>query len=173
MKRCIIWVAALTLPLSAENLFRNGNMDTVGGWKGASKITTDESDEKGAKKPASIPGGGKPAEANRFLQVTAKLREPVVFSQEVNTKGLTDVMIKFRYRTKDYVGRGLEIRGIRASRDFTFISRTFVKDGEWHEMTWDFTKIMGSRNIDFIFSVLEGTGVVDFDDITVEPIIRH
>ncbi len=155
-------------PLAAENLFANTTMDTTGGWKGDKKFVNEGDDNKAAKKPAKDEAADKD-KANRCLLLTAKLREQVSFSQEVATKGVTDLVLKFRYRTKDYVGRGFMLRGKRTDGGSTFTDRTLVKDGEWHEMTWDFSQVQGSNKVDFVFMALEGTGDIYLDDITVEP----
>lgn len=154
-------------PLCAENLFDNSTMDTTGGWRGDKKFVKEGDDEKGAKKAAKAEPDGQ-EKPNRCLLLSAKPRVQVSFNQEVVTKGLTDLTLKFRYRTKDYIGRGFVVRGKRANRDSTFTDRTLVKDGEWHEMSWDYTQVDGSNKIDFIFTVLEGTGDIYLDDITVE-----
>jgi hypothetical protein len=155
-------------PLCAENLFVNSTMDTTGGWKGSKKFVKEGDDAKAAKKPAKDEAADKD-KANRCLVLTAKLREEVSFNQEVATKGLTSLTLKLRYRTKDYIGRGFVLRGTRADESSTFTNRTLVGDGEWHEMTWDFTQVNGSNKIDISFTALEGTGDIYFDDITIEP----
>lgn len=167
MKKIAVCILAMMSPLCAENLFDNSTMDTTGGWKGDKKFVKEGDDEKAPKKPAKEEAADK-EKPNRVLQLTAKLKDQVSFNQEVPTKGLTDLLVKFRYRSKDYIGRGLMLRGKRASGDSTFTDRPLVADGEWHEMTWDFSQVDGSNKIDFVFMVLEGTGDVFFDDITVE-----
>lgn len=154
--------------LAAKNLFDNSTMDTTGGWRGDKKFVREDDNEKAPKKPAKEEPDAK-EKANRCLLLTAKLRGQVSFNQEVATKGMTDLTVKFRYRTKDYIGRGLMLRGKRADGGSTFTDRPLVKDGEWHEMTWDFTQVNGSNKIDFSFMALEGTGEIYFDDITLEP----
>ena len=157
MKRPLLCLLAVTLPLCAENLFENSDMDTAGGWKGNRKIVKDEK-----------PSEEKDAKPNRLLVVAAKLREPVSFSQEVVSKDIPDLVLKFRYRTKDYVGRGYQIRGVRQGGGSTFVDKKFIADGQWHEVVWAYTQVQGSKKINFQFSVLEGTGDVCFDDIVME-----
>lgn len=140
------------VPLCAKNLFDNSTMDTTGGWKGSKKMVKE--DDAGKE--------------NRHLLVTAKKRDAVSFSQEVDTKGVFSLTVKLRYRTKDYVGRGFEFRGIRLGGGSTYFDRTFTADGQWHEMTLNFTQVQGSKKINFSFIVLQGEGEVCFDDITVE-----
>ena len=154
-------------PLAAENLFVNSTMDTAGGWKGSKKYVKEGEDIKLPKKPAKEVETDKD-KPNRCLLLTAKLREQVSFSQEVTTKGMTDLVVKFRYRTKDYIGRGFMLRGKRPNGGSTFTDRTLVTDDEWHEMKWEFTQVNGSNKIEFIFVALEGTGDIYFDDITAE-----
>ncbi|MES2922975.1 MAG: hypothetical protein V4819_15575 [Verrucomicrobiota bacterium] len=168
MKKFAVCYLALMSPLCAENLFVNSTMDTAGGWKGDKKFVKDGDDDKAAKKPAKE-GTADKDKSNRCLMLTAKMRDKVSFNQEVVTKGLTALTVKFRYRTKDYIGRGFVLRGTRADQSSTFYDRTLVRDGEWHEMTWDFNQVDGSNKIDFSFTALEGTGDIYFDDIIIEP----
>lgn len=167
MKKIAVCFLAMMGPLCAENLFDNSTMDTTGGWKGDKKFVKEGDDEKALKKPAKEETADK-EKPNRVLQLTAKLKDQVSFSQEVPTKGLTDLLVKFRYRTKDYIGRGLMLRGKRQNGGSTFTDRPLVADGEWHEMTWDYSQVDGSNKIEFIFMALEGTGDIYFDDVTVE-----
>ncbi|NQX00025.1 hypothetical protein HQ447_05140 [bacterium] len=153
MKNILFYFMALAAPLAAENLFSNGTMDTAGGWKGDGKMIKDEV----VKDPP-----------NRFLQLSAKKSGPVSFHQEVDTKGIFSVALKFRYMTKDYKGPGLEMRGIRMDRSSTFTNRVLKADGEWHEMTWVFTQVGGGKKVDFSFILLQGEGDVLFDDVSAE-----
>jgi len=164
MKKTFCFYLALMVPLSAENLFDNSKMDTAGGWKGTKKFVKEES-------PAAEDQNTNEAEVkeNRVLVVSAKKRDWVEFSQEVASKGIKDLVLKFRYRTNDYAGRGLELRGYRQDRSSTFKNYTLVADGQWHEIEWKFTQVGNSNKIDFSFFILEGEGDVSFDDITVEP----
>ena len=159
---------ALMAPLCAENLFDNSTMDTTGGWKGSKKYIKEGETLEFPKTPAKDDPAAKD-KANRCLLLTAKAREQVSFSQEISTKGLKDLTLKLRYRTKNYVGRGFVLRGKRADGGFTFTDRTLEVDGKWHEMTWDFSYVQGSNKIEFVFVALEGTGDIYFDDITLEP----
>ena len=169
MKIPVVCYLALLTPLFAENLFDNSTMDTTGGWKGTKKFVNEEADGKGPQKPAKEDPEGKD-KLNRCLLVTAKARDQVSFNQEADTKDMTDLTLKFRYRTKDYIGRGINIRGTRQNRSATFKGRVLIADGQWHEITWEFTRVQGSHKIDFTITVLEGTGDVYFDDITVEAL---
>ncbi len=162
MKNTILCFMALVAPLCAQNLFSNGTMDTAGGWKGDGKMVKDEP----AKGEAVAEPGKEPA--NRFLLLSAKKNGPVSFRQEIDTKGLITVNLKFRYKTKDYKGPGLEIRGKRMDGGSTFTNRDLEVDGEWHEMSWTFTQVAGSKKIDFSVIVVQGEGEVAFDDVTAE-----
>ena len=152
MKLQILCFLALLAPLRADNLFSNGTMDTAGGWRGTKKMVEE-------------PENGKP---NRYLMLSAKKSDPVSFSQEIDTKDVFGVTVKFRYRTKDYNGLGLELRGIRANDGFTFTNRQLKADGQWHEMTWVFSQVTGSRKTNFSFILLQGVGDVHFDDFSAE-----
>jgi hypothetical protein len=164
MKSVIVCSLMMVGSLVAENLFSNGNMDTAGGWKGSGKIIKAE-----PVKGTIIEEGAK-APVERYLQITAKKNGPVSFNQEIDTKDVFGVVLRFCYRTKDYKGPGLEMRGTRMDRSSTFTNRDLVADGEWHEMTWDFKQVAGSRKVDFSFIVLQGEGEVQFDNITAEAL---
>jgi hypothetical protein len=163
MKYPLLCLLAMVVPMSAKNLFSNGTMDTAGGWKGSKKI------EQEAKKTEAGLGLDEKAKPNRYLAVSGNMKELQTFSQDVDSKGVITLNLKFRYKSKDYIGRGLEIRGVRQSRDFTYISMPLISDGEWHEISWEYDQVSGSRKIDFQFSLLQGKGDVFFDDFVVEP----
>ena len=141
---------ALLLPCLclAENLFTNSSMDTTGSWRGDRRFEN--------------------VEGNAVLSLEAKKNKPVYFSQDVNTRKATDVVLKFRYQTSDYSGRGLQVRGLRQDDSSTFNNRQLKADGKWHDMTWNFTEIRGSQRMTFSVELLEGTGKVLFDDVTLE-----
>lgn len=156
MKKSLICLLALLVSVHAENLFSNGAMDSAGGWKGTKKMVEEPKDEKSLEKP------------NRCLMLTAKKSDPVSFNQEADTKGLFGVNLRFRYRTKDYQGLGLELRGVRQDGSFTYTNRPLEADGQWHEVSWAFNQVVGSKKIDFTFRLLQGMGDVYFDDISAE-----
>ncbi len=133
----------------AESLFTNSNMDTTGGWRGDRRF------EK--------------VEDNAVVSMEAKKNKTVSFSQDVNTAKTPDLVIKLRYQTSDYAGRGLQLRALRNDGSSTFHNRPLVADGKWHDMTWNFSEVRGSNRITFSVELLEGTGKVLFDDVTVEP----
>ncbi len=153
VKKLILCCLATTLPLCAENRFDNSTMDTTGSWKGSRKMMKEPADPN--------------SEPNRVLVVNANKRGMESFSQEVDSKGVTSFTVRFRYRTKDYAGLGLEIRGTRPSGDFTYNQYALAADDKWHEVVWKFNRVFDSDEIKFVFSVLQGEGEVWFDDITV------
>lgn len=162
MKIIVLSSLVLCTPLSAQNLFKNGTMDTAGGWKGDGKMmkddaVEDESVKQGDKEPP-----------NRFLLLGAKKNGPVAFKQEIDTRGFIGVALKFCYKTKDYKGPGLEIRGKRMDGSFTFTNKDLVADGEWHQMSWVYTQVGGSKEIDFSFILVQGEGEVAFDNVSAE-----
>jgi hypothetical protein len=166
MKNTLFCLMALAAPLCAQNLFDNGTMDTAGGWKGDGKMVKDEP-SKGETEKETEKGTDKQP-PNRFLLLSAKKNGPVAFRQEIDTKGLISVVVKFRYKTKDYKGPGIEIRGKRMDGGSTYTNRNLEVDGEWHDMSWNFTQVGGSKKIDFSIILIQGEGEVAFDDVTAE-----
>jgi len=132
----------------AENLFSNSTMETTSTWKGDRKYDT-EGD-------------------NRVLKLEANSRKPVSFYQEVKTRDIKDLEFKFRYKSENYKGRGFQTRGERDDGSSTYRDRTLIADGEWHVVTWSFSQINDSREIQFSIILMEGEGEVFFDDVTVE-----
>lgn len=132
----------------AENLFTNSSMDTTGAWRGDRRFET--------------------VDGNAVLTLEAKKNKTVSFSQDVTTRKVTDVVLKFRYQTSDYSGRGLQLRATRQDDSSTHNNRQLKADGKWHEMTWTFSEVRGSNRLTFSIELLEGTGKVLFDDVTVE-----
>ena len=148
-KRTVLGVALLVPGLClAENLLTNSSMDTTGAWRGDRRFES--------------------VEGNAVISLEAKKNKPVSFSQDVTTRKITDVVLKFRYQTSDYAGRGLQLRATRQDDSSTHNNRQLKADGKWHEMTWNFSEIRGSQRLTFSIELLEGTGKVLFDDVTVE-----
>lgn len=145
----LLLISALPALGWAENLFENSSMDTTSTWKG----DRDYEEEEGG---------------NRVLVLEASPRKEVNFSQDVDTRDLTDLVLKFRYKSENYEGRGYELRGIREGGGSTFRARKLIADGKWHDVKWDFSSIRDSHEIIFKISLLEGEGEVYFDDVTVE-----
>jgi hypothetical protein len=163
MKEICICLLALVAPTSAKNLFSNGTMDTAGGWKGTKRIIEEP------KKTEGGIGLDETAKPNRYLVLSAHMKDLETFSQEVDSKDTMVLRLSFRYMTKDYVGRGLELRGVRTDGGSTYTSKAIVADGKWHVVTWEFDQVSKSRKIDFKFSLWQGKGDVFFDDFVVEP----
>ena len=148
MKNIIL--AALLLPslCFAENLFKNGGMDTSSGWKGDRKYV--------------------PLDGSRVIMVKANKRKAVSFGQTVGSRDVTDFYLTYRYKSFNYKGRGFKLSGTRDNGSSTFNTYDLKADGKWHKMKKKFTEVEGSRNIKFTFTILEGKGEVFFDDIYVD-----
>jgi hypothetical protein len=150
MKRLLLFLGLLVPGLClAENLFNNSAMDTTGAWRGDRRF------EK--------------VEGNAVISLEAKKNKTVSFAQDVNTARTTDLVLKLRYQTTDYTGRGVQLRATRMDDSSTFHNRQLVADGKWHDLSWNFSEVRGSNRITFSVELLEGTGKVLFDDVTVEP----
>lgn len=147
--RLPIIVAVLAAPLlHAENLFRNSEMDSTAAWRGDKTFTE--------------------LDLNRVAVLKANPRREVLLYQTAKTRNLKDVVLKFRYKSTDYQGRGLQLRGERADGSSTFVNMDLKADGQWHDKTWRFSEVRGSPSINFIFKLMEGSGTVYFDDILLE-----
>ncbi|AHF90736.1 hypothetical protein OPIT5_11515 [Opitutaceae bacterium TAV5] len=149
LKTLLVLASLVPVVACAENLFKNSDMNGSGGWKGDRKYET--------------------VDGNRALSLSAEKKKIVSFSQDVKSKGITDLVLKFRYKTSDYKGRGLELRGKRDDGSSTFRTSDLKADDKWHAYTWNFSHVRGSETILFSIELLEGEGKVLFDDITVEP----
>ncbi|MDR1283361.1 MAG: hypothetical protein LBK99_21460 [Opitutaceae bacterium] len=149
LKTLLVFASVLPAVACAGNLFKNSDMNGSGGWKGDRKYET--------------------VDGNRAISLGAEKKKTVSFSQDVKSKGITDLVLKFRYKTSDYKGRGLELRGKRDDGSWTFRNSDLKADGQWHNYTWNFNQVRGSETILFSVELLEGEGRVFFDDITVEP----
>lgn len=149
-KRFVLLLALVVPGLcAAENLFTNSTMDTTGAWRGDRRFDK--------------------VEGNAVISLEAKKDKSVSFSQDANTAKARDLVLKLRYQTSDYAGRGLEFRGLRTDDSSTFHKRQLVADGKWHDLSWTFSEVRGSSRIIFSIELLEGAGKVLFDDVTVEP----
>ncbi len=132
----------------AENLVRNGTMDTASTWAGDRDFET--------------------VDGNRVMSLKAKKNKSIMFYQDVPTRDVKDLVWKFRYQTADYKGRGLQIRGKRQDGGSTFRTITLKTDGQWNDITWPFSELRGSGEVRFSFELLDGTGTVLIDDVTIE-----
>ena len=134
--------------LLADNLFTNSDMEKSSGWRG----------DKSYKKLGDL----------SVLELKANPDRMVSFHQDANTRGVKDVLLKLRYMTSDYSGRGFQIRGERVGGGATFNNFSLQADGKWHEITWNFSEVRDNRSLLFFFNLLEGQGTVYFDDIVAE-----
>ncbi|HRQ90909.1 MAG TPA: hypothetical protein PLA50_19120 [Bacteroidia bacterium] len=132
----------------ADNLVKDGSMDSPAGWSGDRKFET--------------------VDDNRVMLLEAKKNRIMEVSTEVSTRNVKDLVVTFRYRSSDYVGRGFQLRGTRPGGGFTYNTFDLKVDGEWHERTWRFSEIRDSKSINFSFSLLEGTGTVMIDDVVIK-----
>jgi len=148
MKPLLLALLLVPTLCSADNLFKNANMDSTGGWTGDKKFVTEDK--------------------NRYLALEANKNKTVSFSQVVTTRDAKDLIIKLRYRTKDYAGRGFIVRGTRGDGGSTYNSHNLVADGQWHDITWDFSSVRGSNKLDISFELMDGTGTVFFDDASAD-----
>jgi hypothetical protein len=149
MKQILFVFALIPTLCFGENLFRNSSMDTGSTWAGDRKFET--------------------VDGNRVMSLEARKNKTVISYQDVDTRDVTDLVLKFRYRISDYNGRGFQIRGRRTAGGSTFRNMTLQTDGAWHEYTWNFTELRGSGQIRFSFELLEGSGSILLDDVTLEP----
>lgn len=148
MKRILLTAILLPSLCFADNLFKNGGMDTSSGWKGDRKFV--------------------PLDDSRVILLKADKRKPTSFYQSVDTKDIKDLTVKYRYKSFNYKGRGMQIRGTRGDGGSTFNTFDVEADGKWHEKTWRFSEVRDHRQIKFSFILLEGEGEVFFDDISVD-----
>ncbi|MCA1659462.1 MAG: hypothetical protein LC642_02815 [Verrucomicrobiaceae bacterium] len=146
--RILLFALLVPVIVFAENLFTNSSMDTTGGWQGDRRFET--------------------IEDNKVAVLEAKKNRTVSFSQDVDTRNATDLVLKLRYKTADYAGRGLQLRGSRPGSGSTISTRQLKADDQWHDMTWAFSEVRKSNRVKFEIELLEGTGKVFFDDVTVE-----
>lgn len=147
MKLFIVLITLIPSLAFADDLFRNSEMNSAVGWKG------DKSYDE--------------IEGNKVLRLKASPNKIMSFFQDANTRNLDDVVLRFRYRTADYKGRGLQLRGQRLSGAGTFKNLDLIADGKWHEQKWLFSEIRGNPKITFFFNLKEGEGTVYFDDISL------
>ncbi len=80
-------------------------------------------------------------------------------------KGYPDGMdLKFSYRTSDYVGEGLKLKGYYTRLGYHHRTITFNADGKWHEYTWPYpsAQYLNAAQIRMVLEVLSGKGSVNF-----------
>ena len=149
MKKILSIAVFLPALCLAENLVKDGAMDSSTAWKGDRKFEE--------------------IEGNRVLSIEAKDNRVVAVSQELNTRDLSDLNYQFRYRSENYKGRGLQFRGTRSDGSSTYRTIEVKSDGQWHEYSSTFTAVRGSKDVTFSFELLEGEGTVQIDDVVIEP----
>ncbi len=144
----------LLLPLAAvttsaaddkNNLFKNSDVNTPTVWQGDRKFDKDGD--------------------NKVLRLVAKAKDAQQFSQEASVGDAKDLILVFRYKTTDYKGRGLQLRGRRPDGSSTFRNIDPKVTGEWTEYRWPFSEVRGAKKMTFSITLLEGEGSVLFDDV--------
>jgi hypothetical protein len=148
MKPFILLLLAFPCFSQAENLAKDSTMDTSTGWSGDRKFET--------------------VDDNRVLSLEADKKKTVMVYQDLKTRDLADLYISFRYQSKDYAGRGLQLRGKRQDGSHTFRTIDVKADGQWNEVKWRFSEIRGSNELRFSLEILEGEGIVLIDDVVIE-----
>jgi hypothetical protein len=80
------------------------------------------------------------------------------------------MVLKFSYRSSDYVGTGLKLKGYNTPVGHYHRVIAIPGDGEWREAEWPYKaeQYMEARNIRMVIQVLEGAGDVEFKEIRVE-----
>ena len=91
MKKYLLITLLVPTLCLAENLFRNSDMDIAGRLVRGSQV--------------------RKVDDNQAMVMEAKKGRTITCYQDVATRGQKDLILKFRYRTKDYNGRGLQLRG--------------------------------------------------------------
>lgn len=141
----LLFTCSAALSFAGENLFKNSDVNTPTVWQGDRKFDKDGE--------------------NKVIKIVAKKSDTQKFLQEVSVGDAKDLVLSFRYKSADYKGRGLQLRGKRENGSSTFRNVTPKVSGEWVQYTWDFSEIRDSKRMVFSIEVLEGEGVFLFDDI--------
>lgn len=149
MQKVFVLLAFTPALCFAQNAFQNSSMDNASGWSGDRKFVT--------------------VDDNRVISLEAKKNKTLRFYQGADTSDTKDVVLKFRYQTTDYQGRGLQLRGKRPDGSSTFRNIELKTDGQWNEYAWDFSEVNGSRRMEFSLELLEGSGTVLIDDVMLVP----
>lgn len=134
-----------SLVFAGENLFKNSDVNTPTIWQGDRKFDKDGE--------------------NKVIKLAAKKSETQKFFQEVTVGDAKDLVLSFRYKSSDYKGRGLQLRGKRDNGSSTFRNVEPKVSGDWVEYRWEFSEIRGSKKMVFSLELLEGEGTVLFDDV--------
>lgn len=134
-----------TASAAEDNLFKNSDVNTPTVWQGDRKFDKDGE--------------------NKVLKLVARKNDTQKFFQEIGVGGAKDLVLVFRYKTADYKGRGVQLRGKRENGSSTFRNIDPKATGDWIEYRWDFSEIRDSKRMTFSIELQEGEGSVLFDDI--------
>jgi len=118
-------------------------------------------------------GDIKRKDGEEIILIEADLANSRKFEQSFETRDLPNgTNFVLQYRTSDYVGSGMKLKGYYNARDFFFRPVPFVADGEWHEANYrhETTKYNGSAEIRIQVEVLGGTGSVEFKELKVKDL---
>ncbi|MGF1657134.1 MAG: hypothetical protein ACFCU3_09170 [Verrucomicrobiales bacterium] len=147
--KCLLAIIVCSPSIAlSENLFRNGDMSTASGWRGDRSFVE--------------------LDGQRVLELKSNPRREQLFFQDVKTGRIKDVVLTFQYMSNDYAGRGLQLLGERTDGSHTYRNLDLKVDGQWHDCTWHFSEIRGSRSMIFRFKLLEGNGSVFFRDVVLK-----
>ncbi len=80
--------------------------------------------------------------------------------------------LKFSYRTTDYTGTGLRLKGYNTPTGHYHRDLPLPNDGQWREYEWPYKseQYMDARNIRMVLEVQGGAGNVEFKDLEVEEL---
>lgn len=148
MKKIILLLFLASGSLFAENLFDNSTMDSAGGWKGTRKFIDDA--------------------GNRVISVEGNRNRIVGFTQDVATRGMKELVLSFRYKTSDYKGGWLEVRGKNQSAGGSYYQMYLKADGQWQKQSYKFHDFGKNNQTTFSITLKKGEGTVFFDDVTLE-----
>jgi hypothetical protein len=151
--RTAIISAGVTLAsFAGENLIINGDFA-----KGSSRWKGDENIEFET-----------PAEENKVCKIILDEDDDIKFHQEIRTKGLKDLTVKYRLKkSQNYDGRGYDVRIIRDDGSFYFYNQSLPKNGDWNDRSVTFSDLKKSSRIKVTFLIRSGnSGYLLFDDIS-------
>lgn len=134
-----------------ESLIKNGDFEKgSSGWKGDEEIVSHS--------------------GNNICLIELDESENVEFFQHVKSRGYKELLITFRVKkSKDYEGRGFEVRMSRDVGGFYYSTRNAPSSADtWQDHTVRMTHVDGSSRVKISFIVLSGeTGYLAFDEIKV------
>ncbi|MEX2579762.1 MAG: hypothetical protein WD342_11950 [Verrucomicrobiales bacterium] len=149
MKRTLLIVALAPTLCLAENLVKDGTMDTATVWSGDRKFET--------------------IDDNRVLVLESKRNRNAKVATDVKTRDLHDLVITFRYKSADFEGRGIQLLCTRPDSSYVYQNVNVRADDKWHEHTWNFSEVRDARSLEFSIELLEGSGSVLIDDVVIIP----